>query len=108
MDKRRFERILVSLDAELILNDKSYVGQIASLSEKGLFMRFISKKTSIDYVPGTPVDVQFKSPSSETINLRCEVIWLHIDKTPPQGLKNSLGLIIMEQHPKYKDFLKTL
>ncbi len=106
MEKRRFKRIIVSLKAELISDGTSYTGFIENLSENGLFVTTTPTKTAIVFTPETRCEIKFQLPSGETLNLPCKITWAY--RTPPHGITNSIGLEIIDPHPKYREFLKTL
>src|SRR4030067_1634712 len=106
MEKRRSKRVIVSLKAELISDGTSYTGFIENLSENGLFVTTTPTKTAIVFTPETRCEIKFQLPSGETLNLPCKIIWAY--RTPPHGITNSIGLEIIDPHPKYREFLKTL
>jgi hypothetical protein len=108
MEKRHPKRVIVSLVAELISEDKSYVGIIENLSEKGIFMKISSTNTAIGFIPGNTPMVKFQISSGETLNLRCEIRWLHTYKTPTHDLINKIGMEIIDPPTRYKEFFKTL
>jgi hypothetical protein len=106
MGKRRSERKIVRLKAERISGDENHAVFIENLSEEGIYMITAPAKTSMDFTPGTKLELKFQLPSGETLNLRCKVIWSC--KTPPDGLTNSVGMEIIAPPLKYKEFIKTL
>jgi len=111
MEKRSYNRKIISLGAELSLADKSYEGVIVNLSYNGVFLKFISTEAIIGFTLGTMVELWFRPPSSgEKLSLHCEVKWLHIHKASPYGLTNSMGIEIIDTPQEYRDFfvLRTL
>jgi hypothetical protein len=106
MEKRRSKRKIVRLKAERISGDKNHAVFIENLSEEGIYMITAPAKTSMDFIPGTALELKFQLRSGETLNLRCKVIWSH--KNPPDGLTNSVGMEIIDPPLKYKEFIKTL
>ena len=105
MEKRRFERKMVSLDAELIVDGKSYAARITSISEKGMgvflesaFMDY----TSVDDA-GVSVELNFKPLSDDVLNLRCALIWSKIYKNST----NIAGLQITVESPAYEAFVRS-
>jgi hypothetical protein len=108
MEKRRSKRKLVSLDAELISDGINYPGFIESISEDGLHVIAASKKNVTSFIPETIINLKFQSPLGKKINIFCEVRWVHINKTPIHGLTYRMGVKILKQPPRYKEFLNTL
>jgi hypothetical protein len=107
MEKRRSKRKIVRLKAERISGNKNHAVFIENLSEEGIYMITAPAKTSMDFTPGTKLELKFQFPSGDTLNLRCKVIWSY-KKTPPDGLTNSVGMEIIAPPLKYKEFVKTL
>lgn len=107
MDKRYVKRIVVSIKGELVVGANSYTGNIENVSDKGVFINVASTDTAVDFVPGTTPELRFQLPSGETLNLKCEIRWLHTYKTD-YGLTNSMGMEIMSPPAEYTEFIKTL
>ena len=107
---KRHKRTPVKLKAEVISGDKSYEGFIMNLSDDGIYMVTSPINASTDFTPGNPLNVRFKTQSGESLNLNCEVGWLHMNKTPPHGLTTGMGVEIINTPQEYKDFFifKTL
>jgi hypothetical protein len=102
--KKRPPRTFVNVEAELISNSVGYKGYIMNLSDDGLYVITTPTKSSIDFIPGNALQVKFQDHSGKTLNLHCEVEWLHIHKTPPSGLTNSMGIEILDTPQEYRDF----
>lgn len=85
---------IVSLNAELISDGRSYSGFIENFSEDGIYMRTAPTKTPINFTLGTTLKLKFQPHSGEILCLSCKVKWLY--KTPVHGLTNSIGLEIIE------------
>ncbi len=106
MERRICERIIVSLNVELISGGTSYAGVVENISEYGLYMITNPSKTQTDFASGTKLEVTFQLSSGETLKLPCIVKWSY--KTPPHGLTNSMGLEILERPIEYTKFLNAL
>ncbi len=107
MAKRHFKRFPVGLNARIVSGGKSYEGIIGNISEEGLaysLSTFI--QAAADFTPQKTIEIIFKIPSGETVNLRCEIMWF---LRPSQG-KNTLilGMKIMEPPPKYMEWIKNV
>lgn len=63
-------------------------------------------QTATDFVPEKIIEIIFKIPTGEPINLKCEIRWF---LRPSEG-ENTLilGMKIMEAHPKYKEWIKNI
>jgi hypothetical protein len=106
-EKRRTERIVDSLDAEIISNNKSYNGLIMNFSESGLYMVTATAGTIVDVTPSTVVELKCSLPSNKKLSLRCEVKWFQT-KNSPHGISFSMGMEILNPPREYKDFIKSL
>ncbi len=96
MDRRRYERFLVSLKAELIIGIKRYKVEIENLSEYGACIITDPIKTPLEILPGAQVELEFNHPSGETVHLNCEVKWSSIGSTLSNEFTNSAGLEIID------------
>ena len=105
-DARRHKRIIVNIRAELVCGDKLYAGSIENISPGGAYVVTAPSKSSRDFAPGSVLELKFKFPSGEKMNLHCIVKWSY--STPPHGLTNSVGLKITDPPSAYKESLKTL
>jgi hypothetical protein len=108
VEKRRSKRIIITLLAELILEREIYVGAIENLSEYGINVRIFPLQAKTEFIPGTSLDLELLSFSGEKLQVQCEIKWVHIYKEPSQGLITSMGMEIIDAHPRYQEFLKTL
>ncbi len=106
MEKRRSERITISLKAERISGDADHSVFIENLSETGIYMIAAPAGSAKEFEPGKDVSLKLQLSSKKTLKLDCKIIWSH--KTPPHGLTKSVGLEIINPSLEYKEFLKTL
>jgi hypothetical protein len=107
MGKERPKRVFTGIKTELISGSKSYTGFIANLSEKGIGLYVGPTETAIDFAPRTKLEIKFQTPLGETLNLHCELKWLHTYNNPPHGITNSMGIEIIDAPPEYIEFFKT-
>ena len=108
MDNRQSMRIPVYIEADIYSDGNSYAGFIGNLSESGLCVETVSAGTITDFIPGTILDLEFQHLSGKPLNLHCEVNWLQTRKNIPDGLKNSLGIKIIDPSPEFKEYFSSL
>ena len=114
MEKRSNERKIVFLETNFTSGGRSYTGVIENISEYGVYMKTNLTKTAIDFLPSTTIGLEFHIPSEETLNLRCEIIWLHSKKFKHAllenevALENDIGMEIKTSPPEYKKFVMDL
>lgn len=118
MDKRHNKRIVVNINAELVSSAKNYTGFIENISEFGIkWYQYagdienitennLEMLSAIDFTVGSTLELKFSLPSGKTLFILCKVKWLK--KMPPDGHMNSIGMEIIDAHPGYKEFLKSL
>jgi len=117
MERRNSRRITVNLNAELISGSINQLGFIENISEEGLYLKTAPTRTKIDYTPGRILELKFRLPSKETLNLNCKVIWAY--RSPHNGLTSSMGIDpppeytemgiqIIDPPPRYIEFVNTL
>ncbi len=105
MDKRRSERIVDSLDAEIICGDVSYPGILMNFSAEGLYMVTATAGSVVDITPCTAIQLKCTLPSGVKLLMDCEVKWFQT-RTSPHGVSFSLGMEIKDPPQAYKEFLK--
>ena len=114
MEKRRAERKKVFLDTDFSSGGRNYTGVIENVSEYGTYMKTGLTKTAIDFLPATILELKFRIPSGETINLRCEIMWLYSKKIQHPRLENgfafenNIGMEIKTFPPEYEKFVMNL
>ncbi len=65
-------------------------------------------KNTIDFVPGTPLELEFKCLSGEKLNLHCEVKWIYMYKEQTRSLITNMGMEIINPPQKYKESIRNL
>lgn len=107
IEKRRSQRVAFRLEAESILGEKNYKGNIENFSREGV-LKIIDGEEILGCSPGTTINVNFKVPSGETIDLTCEIKWLRINSNMPFGVKHNLGMEIIDPPQEYTEFVESL
>jgi hypothetical protein len=105
MSNSRSVRISVEIKAEVAKGETRCEAVIEDLSEEGV-QAIVHLENSIDVSQGAGVDIIFETPTGETINLHCIVMWS--ERTELEGNAYLLGLKIIEIPPEYADFYKGL
>ena len=108
MEKRSSKRIVANFDAEFICKGKNYPVYVENMSESGLHIITASQKHISSLIPETTGELKLKSRTGKKANLKCEIKWVHINKTPIHGLTYRLGSEIVSRHPQYLEFYKGL
>ena len=108
MERRRYERSSVQLKAKLTIGNSNYTGFIENLSLYGAYVEIVSLNVQINLNLKTKVEMKFKIPSGEILNIHGEVRWFRFDNTISNELKSYIGMEILEPPSKYREFLKTL
>jgi len=114
--KRRFTRIPVKFEAELVSDGIRHKGIIKNLSENGIYMEIAPATSVTVFNPGTRLELEFRLPSTkipgnqeksgEALKLYCEV--KSFSKTSSNSLTNQLGLEFLEFSPAYEEFFKSI
>jgi len=107
MERRRYKRKVVKLNAERISGNERYTVFIENISENGIYMINAPSGAVKSYLPGTEIDLKFQLSSGETLDIRCRVIWSY-KRTPPDELTDSVGMEIIDPPLKYREFVRTL
>ena len=106
MKERQTKRIIINLPAELICGDRRYAGSIENLSPVGAYVVTAPAQSSLDFSPHSSLELRFRFPSGEKLNLHCIVKWSYA--TPPHGYTHSIGLEIIDPPLTYQETLTTL
>ena len=105
MEQRRFKRIPLILDAKIMSHNGSYEGYTENASIEGFkyLIRSLVSKSS-DFVIGNKIELVFKLPDGDNLDLTCEIIW--VSESSAANERISLGLKIIDPPPKYREFLE--
>lgn len=108
MDKRSKPRSEITIKASLITADRNYACVIRNLSENGAYVETAPLKNIDDLIPGLMLNLAFKNPEGEQVNLECEVMWLYSKKGTRGFKNNNVGLEIKNPTPEYRKSLETI
>ncbi len=104
MEGRRSQRIVTTLDAELILNENNYTGVIENISKDGIYMRTLPANIPMEFATGTKLELKVKLPSEETLILHCEI--MRSNNISSDGLTSGIGMKVIDPPSEYDDLLK--
>ena len=106
MEKRRYERKTLHLDAESITGDANLAVFIENLSEDGICMITAPSKSLITFTPKKKINLKLKLSSGDILDLTCKVSWSH--RTSPRSSTYSVGMEIIDPPEEYIEFVKTV
>jgi len=107
MERRRSRRVKFSLKAERISGSGDRTVFIENISEEGILMVLPHSKKAEKFQPGMIVDLRFRLSSGKDIDLTCIVRWA-VQKMPPDGKTDSVGLEIEKPPVLYQKFVRTI
>lgn len=107
MEKRRHERIIESLDAEIVSNGTVYSCIVMNFSAEGLYIVTATANSIVEISPSTVLQLNCTLPSGSRLSMECKIIWFQT-KPSSHGVAFSLGLEIMNPPEEYKDFVASI
>jgi hypothetical protein len=104
MGKRKYERILDSLDAEIVSGGKSYPGTIMNFSAEGLHMVTATANSIVEFAPSAVFQLKCTLPSGKRVSMDCKLIWYKTESTS-HGVAFNMGMEIEDPPQEYKEFI---
>lgn len=101
MRRRQCQRYTKRLETTFSSGNLSFRGISSDLSAGGLFIR-----TQHSFVPGAIVDLEVYLPDNKVSRLK-GIVRRSIKTTMP-GVKNGMGIELIERDTNYLDFIKTI
>jgi hypothetical protein len=108
MGKRTHKRINVNLSSKIVSGGQSHEAFVENLSDSGMCVTTSPTAFAKDFVPGTLLEVNIELPPGETLNLHCDVRWLHSYIIGAYKIVNTVGVKIISAPPGYMAYIKTL
>lgn len=106
-ERRQSQRIPANLDAKITSGGRIFDGNIENMSEDGLEYYMTSYVSATkDFFTGKSVDISFRGPSGEKIDIHCELKWLL--ETFPEEKSLLLGMRIIDPPLSYRELLKRM
>ena len=106
MNRISLKRIDAKISAELSIDGKYYEGSIDNLSEEGLFEIVLTDIENTDFTLKKNIRVKFHRPSGEDLDLKCQIIWLRLNRDNHARLKCCMGMEIISPPESYKSTSK--
>jgi hypothetical protein len=105
MSKRKYKRFAITLNANIVIGEKTYKGVIGNISEEGILTSLTTFiKTDDTFMPQKNVSLSFDLPTGETVDMNSEVRWFI--KPLEKGKALMLGLYIIDPPSEYTEWLK--
>jgi hypothetical protein len=95
-EKRLFERNPLGIHGDVILDSVKYPGYVENACGDGMHVVASTGNVSAPFIPETNIDVKFHCPAKKPLSLKCEIRWVHINKTPRLGLSYRMGVNIID------------
>ncbi|TNF53614.1 PilZ domain-containing protein [bacterium] len=106
MEKRAYQRIPVSFEADILSTYRDSATFIGNLSPHGLYLIAAHMVGDKDLACTSEIDLYFKTHTGEKLNLHCKRRWSYA--ITPNSLINRIGMEIIDPPEKYKEFLNIL
>ena len=106
MSDRVFKRIPVNIEAEIISYRDSYPAFIRNISEYGIHVKIANIEPAKFIKSETAVDLKFRLPTGETVNLYCRKKWTC--KNTSASFIENIGVEIIDPPDTYRDFYRVL
>lgn len=103
-NKRQHKRFVITLNAKVIIGDKSYEGVIGNVSEEGISSTITTYiKTDDQFTPHKNIRLVFDLPSGDNVNMDCEIRWYL--RPREHGTNLIMGLYIVDPPSKYTEWI---
>ncbi|UCD35535.1 MAG: PilZ domain-containing protein [Nitrospiraceae bacterium] len=105
MNKRRHKRFIITLNAQVVIGEKTYDGIISNVSEEGVSSTITTYiKTDDAFSPQKKIRLIFELPTGDLVELECEIRWYL--RPQEKGKNLMLGLYIMEPPVIYREWIQ--
>lgn len=95
MEKRYAKRITAGFRTEILYKSNTYTGVIENLSASGANILTDTLDASVEFIDDDIIDLRFESPSGETVNLKCKIMWS--SPIPPHNVRHRIGVSLIER-----------
>jgi hypothetical protein len=106
VEKRIYQRTPVSIEAELISDYLNFAAFIGNLSACGIYIITIHTEDRMDFTHEIPLELKFKIPSGEILNLHCKKRWSSTFTS--KSVLGRMGMEIIDPPAEYTEYLKSL
>jgi hypothetical protein len=109
MEKRDHSRKGVSLlSASIHYNDKTYYGVVENISANGMHAIAASRDEAAPFLPESIIEIDIDHSEHPCKGIKCEIRWVHINKTPIHGLTYRMGLEVLQSTQEFENILKQI
>ncbi len=107
MGEELFEKTPVNLYAKIIFGGKTYDGYIEDAAREGTeYLMTFCIKVSEEFELEKKAEISFKIPTSETIELTCEILWFVV--SPHDDRTEVLGIETINPPLIFREFIESL
>ena len=107
-EKRQSKRKPLNFKTKISLNGRSYPSVIENLSQRGMHVIAATGNKAVPFVPETMIHVELPPSKGDKSEIKCEVRWVHINKTPIHGFTYRMGMGVESQSFGHLNILETL
>ena len=104
--RRNCNRIPVNLDAELVYGNTTCYAFIENISKFGIYVKITCIESTLNDKPDAMVNVKFKIPSGQVLNILCEERWSK--KNIETSLIEQVGMKIIDAPQEYMNFYQSV
>ena len=93
MDKRRFKRIIIGFNVEMIYEGNTFRGVMENLSEAGVSIITDPVEKPVNFRSGSAAKLRFHPRDGELHSLACKIQW--VNDGYPKGMIYKMGMSIL-------------
>ncbi len=107
MERRHSPRVPIRLNAEVKTEGKTYAGVIDNISEEGMEYLITSYiEATGEFQSEQKVEMKFRAPSGETVDVDCEVRWSMENAADERVL--IVGMKILDPPSRYRELIEEI
>lgn len=95
MERRAEKRHPANVRTKILYNGHIYPGVIENLSASGAGILTDPLKKEVAFIQYDPLELKFQSPSGETFNIKCTIMW--VSYIPPDNVRCRIGLELVDR-----------
>jgi type IV pilus assembly protein PilZ len=103
-ERRVYERVLVDIEVDYRADDTFLFAYITDISAMGIFV-----KTSTPHPQGARLNLCFRTPGGDKMEIEGEVIWINPPRpNDPEGRNPGMGIEFVDLTPKQREEIMRL